>query len=126
MSENVDEIIEKYPFLSGIKYSGKEIIGIIQNHNSHITSIYCFDRLKEEELKKRFLTLGETWWWESNRITPINLFLPKEMEGFRFCLQNFISKDVEFLFGPITSLHNIIRKRAKRRTVQLIRKMDKE
>ena len=126
MSENVDEIIEKYPFLSGIKYSDKEIIGIIQNHNTHITSIYCFDRVKDEELKKRFLALGETWWWESNRITPINLFLPKEMESFRFCLRNFISKDVEFLFGPITSLHNIIRKRAKRRTVQLIRKIDKE
>ena len=124
MSENVDEIIEKYPFLSGIKYSGKEIIGIIQNHNTQITSVYCYDKVQDED-KEKFLTLGETWWWESNRITPINLFLPQEIEQFRYCLRTFVSKDVEFLFGPITSLHNIIRKRVKRRTVQLVRKIDK-
>ena len=122
MIDDESHIIEKYPFLTGIKYANNEIIGIIQNHNSQITSIYCFDLLLDEEEKRRFLMTGETWWWESNRITPINLFLPREIERFRYCLKNYISKDVEFLFGPITSLHNIIRKRVKRRSIQLIRK----
>ena len=122
MIEDESHIIEKYPFLTGIKYANNEIIGIIQNHNSQITSIYCFDLLLDEEEKRRFLMTGETWWGESNRITPINLFLPREIERFRYCLKNYISKDVEFLFGPITSLHNIIRKRVKRRSIQLIRK----
>ena len=125
MNDDIKALIEKYPFLTGIKYTDNEIIGIIQNHNNHITSMYCYYTIKDENLKKKFVSLGDTWWWESNRITPINLFLPIEMEGFRFCLRNYISKDVQFLFGPITSLHNIIRKRIKRRTVQLVRKVDK-
>jgi hypothetical protein len=124
MIDDISSTIKKYPFLTGIKYSNQEIVGIIQNHNNQITSVYCFDKLHNEEHKKKFLHVGETWWWESNRITPINLFLPQEIEEFRYCLRNFISKDVEFLFGPITSLHNIIRKRVKRRTVQLVRKLD--
>ena len=125
MNEDIKHMIEKYPFLTGIKYADKEVVGIVQNHNAHITSIYAYDLIKDEDLKKKFLAIGDTWWWESNRITPINLFLPYEMEDFRFCLRNYISKDVEFLFGPITSLHNIVRKRIKRRTVQLVRKIDK-
>ena len=124
MIDDISSTIKKYPFLTGITYANQEIVGIIQNHNNQITSIYCFDKLYNEEHKKKFLHVGETWWWESNRITPINLFLPQEIEEFRYCLRNFISKDVEFLFGPITSLHNIIRKRVKRRTVQLVRKLD--
>jgi hypothetical protein len=124
MIDDIANIIEKYPFLTGIKYANQELIGIIQNHNTQITSVYCYDKVQDDD-KEKFLTLGETWWWESNRITPINLFLPQEIEQFRYCLRNFISKDVEFLFGPITSLHNIIRKRVKRRTVQLVRKIDK-
>jgi|TARA_Y100000310_G_scaffold316419_1_gene368122 hypothetical protein len=124
MIDDISSTIKKYPFLTGITYSNQEIVGIIQNHNNQITSIYCFGKLRNEEHKKKFLHVGETWWWESNRITPINLFLPQEIEEFRYCLRNFISKDVEFLFGPITSLHNIIRKRVKRRTVQLVRKVD--
>ena len=124
MIDDISSTIKKYPFLTGISHSNEEIVGIIQNHNNQITSIYCFERLRNEEHKKRFLRIGEIWWWESNRITPINLFLPIETEEFRYCLRNFISKDVKFLFGPITSLHNIIRKRVKRRTVQLVRKFD--
>ncbi len=125
MNDDIKKMIEKYPFLTGINYAKKEIVGIVQNHNAHITSVYCYDLIRDDELKKAFLGVGDTWWWESNRITPINLFLPNEMERFRFCLRNYISKDVEFLFGPITSLHNIVRKRIKRRTVQLVRKIDK-
>ena len=96
MIDDIKHITEKYPFLTGIKYSGQEIIGIIQNHNTQITSIYCYDNVQDDD-KEKFLTLGDTWWWESNRITPINLFLPMEMETFRFCLRNYISKDVQFL-----------------------------
>ena len=122
MIDDIANIIEKYPFLTGIKYANNEFLGIIQNHNTQITSIYCYENIHKDEEKRKFLELGETWWWESNRIIPINLFMPSEIEKFHYCLKNFISKDVEFLFGPITSLHNIVRKRVKRRTIQLVRK----
>ena len=37
---------------------------------------------------------------------------------------NMNSKDTEVLWGPETSLSNIIKKRIKRRSVQLVRKID--
>ena len=39
-------------------------------------------------------------------------------------LSTFVMKDVEVLFGPMTSLQNLIKKRIKRRGVQLVRKTD--
>ena len=33
-------------------------------------------------------------------------------------------KDIEVLFGPMTSLQNLIKKRIKRRGIQLVRKVD--
>ena len=46
------------------------------------------------------------------------------MKPFRSYLRTFVMKDVEVLFGPMTSLQNLIRKRIKRRGVQLVRKTD--
>jgi hypothetical protein len=37
-------------------------------------------------------------------------------------LRTFVMKDVEILFGPVTSLQNLLKKRIKRRTIQLIKK----
>ena len=35
-----------------------------------------------------------------------------------------ITKDVDFFFGPVISLNNIAKKRIKRRSIQLVRKVD--
>jgi hypothetical protein len=74
------------------------------------------------QVKKEFLELGEVWWWESNRQIPIDVFLHYEMRTFRPYLKTFTYKDVEILFGPVTSLQNLLKKRIKRRSIQLIRK----
>ena len=44
------------------------------------------------------------------------------MQSFRRCLRTFNNKDVEVLFGPVTSIQKIVKKRIKRRTIQLVRK----
>ena len=115
---------ENFPFLTGIRYGQVDHVGIVQNHNNQITSLYDFNKIKSDEEKQLFLKLGDCWWWESNRIIPVNIFLPEEMEGFKYCMRHMITKDVEFLFGPVTSLHNIAKKRIKRRSIQLVRKVD--
>ena len=46
------------------------------------------------------------------------------MKEFVPFLSTFVMKDVEVLFGPMTSLQNLIKKRIKRRGVQLVRKTD--
>ena len=79
--------------------------------------------LKNDTTKKMFLTLGETWWWESNRLIPINVFLKQDWAVFRVCLRTMNSKDVEIKVGPYVSLREMATKRSKRKSITLIRKI---
>ena len=121
---NIDEIKEKFPFLSGLRCQTIEYIGIIQNSDDKIISFYDYETIRTPEEKAVFLQLGDTWWWESNRILPINIFLRGQMQDFRYCLKTVINKDVDIMFGSVTSLNNIMRKRIKKRQIQLIKKVD--
>ena len=119
---------DNYPFFSCVKYGNKkeytEYLGIIINSDTTITSMYNYEIIDSQEARKHFIELGEQWWWESNRLIPINLFLRSQIEPFRGCILNMNSKDCEVLWGPETSLTNIIQKRIKRRSIQLVRKID--
>lgn len=121
---NLDEIQEKFPFLSGLRLQGQEFIGIIQNSDDKIISFYDYESIRSTEEKKLFLELGETWWWESNRLLPINIFLQGQMLPFRYCMKTVVNKDVEVMFGSVTSLNNIMKKRIKKRQIQLVKKQD--
>ena len=116
------DIQENFPFISVVNYGGNEYVGVIANQDQFITSMYIYTSLKSVEEKKTFLELGEIWWWESNRMIPINIFLRKEMSIFSYCLMNMNSKDVKVTIGPCVNLHNLAIKRVKRRNVQLVRR----
>jgi hypothetical protein len=96
-------------------------VGIIINLDNFVASIYDISSLRTEEEKKLFLEMGEVWWWESNRKIPINIFLKKEMQLFRYAIKTFNSKDVDLLFGPAVNLSEIAEKRIKRKLIQLVR-----
>lgn len=116
---------ENFPFISVVTYVDLEYVGIIINQDAAITSIYDYSLLRTEEEKTKFLELGEVWWWESNRQIPISIFLAKEMNNFRYAIRNFSTKDVKVLFGPVTSLNDIMTKRVKRKSITLVRKTTK-
>tara|TARA_B100002019_G_scaffold190597_1_gene164783 strand:+ start:3351 stop:3719 length:369 start_codon:yes stop_codon:yes gene_type:complete len=116
------DIEEKFPFLSVITYGGSEYVGIINNQDNFITSMYVIAETQSEEERTKLLDLGDVWWWESNRMIPINIFLRKDMENFRYCMMNMNSKDVKIIHGPTVNLRNLAVKRVKRRSVQLIKK----
>jgi hypothetical protein len=84
--------------------------------------MYNFENVKTLEDKKEFLTLGEEWWWGTNRMIPINIIFKSKFEKFKPALVTFSLKDFEVIHGPIISLSNIIQRRVKRRNIQLIRK----
>jgi E3 ubiquitin-protein ligase DOA10 len=63
------------------------------------------------------------WWWESNSLIPINVFLKAEWVPFRTVVKTMNSKDVEIKFGPQVSLKEIAAKRSKRRSITLVRKL---
>lgn len=115
--------IEKdFPFISVVTYGGNEYVGIISNQDSLVTNMYVFTAIKTNEEKSRFLDLGYIWWWESNRMIPINIFLRNEIKEFQYCLQSMNTKDVKISFGPCVSLTDLTVKRIKRKSVQLVRK----
>jgi uncharacterized protein YqgQ len=117
------ELLKKYPFLTYLVYGGNEYIGIIQNLDEVITTIYDYGALKTVDQKQQFLELAEVWWWESNRLIPINVFLKEDWIPFRNVVKTMNSKDVEIKLGPQVSLKEIAAKRSKRRSITLIRKL---
>lgn len=117
------QLLKKYPFLTYLVYGGNEYIGVIQNLDEVITTIYDYGALRTLEQKQQFLELAETWWWESNRLIPINVFLKTEWTPFRTVVKTMNSKDVEIKFGPQVSLKEIAAKRSKRRSITLVRKL---
>jgi hypothetical protein len=122
MVKLTEDIRENFPFISVVHYGGLEYVGIIINQDQYVTSLYNYEALKTEEDRKSFLTLGEAWWWESNRTIPINIFLKLEMEQFKYSVKTMNTKDVTVVFGPTINLHNISIKRVKRKVIQLVRK----
>jgi hypothetical protein len=120
-----DNIQEQLPFISVLHYGEAEFVGIIINQDQFVTSFYDLSIIKTSEEKTIFLDIGETWWWESNRQIPINIFLRTEIAPFKYAIKTFSSKDVRILLGPVVNLMNLTLKRVKRKSVQLVRPLPK-
>lgn len=99
-------------------YDEENIVGIIGNSDHQLISMYVFNLLPTDALKKSFLSLGEMWWWESNRQLPINIFLGSQWSKFNPYLRTYAAKDYTHIDGPMTSLQNLMSKRVKRKQIQ--------
>lgn len=117
-----DNIANQLPFISVLNYGEEEYVGIIINQDQFVTSFYDLESVKTPDEKTLLLELGEIWWWESNRQVPINIFLRKEIEPFKYSIKTFNSKDVKIVLGPVVNLMNLTLKRIKRKSVQLVRR----
>jgi hypothetical protein len=118
------KLAEKYPFITLCVYANTEYVGIIQNQDDAITTIYDFGSIQGLGEKQRFLELANIWWWESNRSIPINIFLKGEWDLFKPYLRTFTNKDLEILHGPVCSLSEMARKKSKRKSITLVRRID--
>jgi len=112
---------EKFPFLTMVHYLNSEYIGIVQHADASFISIYVLDHSFTHQMKKEFLQCGETWWWESNRTIPINLFLRDRFKRFKPWLRTFARKETTILEGPALNVMDLINKRLKKRTIQLVK-----
>lgn len=122
MNQVFETLGKKFPFLSLIRKGDLEFVGIVQNQDNNVTSFYDYGRLMLPQDKMQFLKLGETWWWESNRKIPINIFLKGSWKYFRSTLVTLSTKDIQIVHGPVVRLDDIAKKRVKRRTIQLMRR----
>lgn len=123
MNNLLEKIAEKYPFLTVCRYSQDEYVGIVLNQSADVTTLYDFGNIQDVRLKRLFLELGETWWWESQRSIPINIYLKQEWEPFKPYLRTFINKNLEILIGPCTSISNLSKSRKKKKSITLVRKV---
>jgi hypothetical protein len=116
------DIEQKFPYLSVVAYGGQEYIGVIVNQDPIVTTMYVYTKLRSDEHKGLLIELGEIWWWESNRMIPINIFLRNEISELNYSLMTMNSKDVKVVIGPCVNLNNLTIKRIKRKSVQVMRR----
>ena len=114
------DIEENYPFISVVTYGGNEYVGVVVSQDQFVTSMLIYSKLRSVEEKKLLLDLGETWWWESNRMIPINIFLRKEIDLIKYCQMTMNSKDVKIILGPTVNLSNLSIKRVKRKNAIIL------
>jgi hypothetical protein len=125
MGNNIfEKLTEKYPFITLCVYANTEYIGVVQNRDDAVTTIYDFGSVLDHTDKLEFLELAGQWWWESNRSIPINIFLRRDWDKFRSTLRTFVNKDLEILHGPVCSLADLARKKSKRKSITLVKRID--
>ena len=117
-------LAERYPFITLCVHANNEYVGVVQNRDDLVTTIYDYGAIQHQDDKLRFIELANVWWWESNRSIPINIFLKQDWEPFRGYLRTFMNKDLQILHGPVCSLQDLARKKSKRKSITLIRRMD--
>lgn len=118
------KLADKYPFITLCVYGNNEYVGVVQNRDDTVTTLYDFGSLTGTQDKIAFLELAGVWWWESNRSIPINIFLHQDWARFRSTLRTFTNKDLQILHGPICSLLDLARKKSKRRSITLVRRVE--
>jgi hypothetical protein len=112
---------ERWPFLTHVAYLNKEYLGIVQNSDTLFLHMYVIEPGMTDEQKREFLSCGEAWWWGSNRMVPINVFLGDRFRVFRGSLKSFSHKEVKVISGPLLSLEDLLIKKGKKRTVTLVK-----
>jgi hypothetical protein len=114
---------ETHPFITVCSYSGQDYVGIIQNRDDIVTTIYDYGSIVHQDIREKFLELGDVWWWESNRLTPINMFLKEEWALFKPYLRTFNNKSLTIIHGPVCSISELGKRKGKRKSVTLVRRI---
>lgn len=123
MHDFFKKLSENHPFISICSYAQQDYVGIIQNKDDLVTTMYDYGAIASPELRAKFLELGDVWWWESNRAIPINLFLKDEWAMFRPFLRTFNNKSLVIVHGPVVSMTDFAKKRTKRRSITLVKRV---
>lgn len=117
------KLSENHPFITICTYSNQDYVGIIQNRDDTVTTLYDYGAIVQPGLRSKFLELGDIWWWESNRSIPINIFLKEEWVIFKPYIKTFNNKGLAIIHGPVVCMTDFTKKRAKRRSITLVKRM---
>ena len=118
-----ERLTTSHPVITIVSYAGQDYVGIVQNRDDVVTTIYDYGAIIDLGEKERFLALGDIWWWESNRLIPINLFLREDWAQFKPYIRTFNNKSLVILHGPACSMTELAKRRSKRRSITLVRRL---
>jgi hypothetical protein len=116
------KLTETHPFITVCSYAGQDYVGIVQNRDDMVTTIYDYGAILSTDLREKFLELGDVWWWESNRLIPINLFLKEDWNPFKIYIRTFNNKSLTIVHGPICSMSDLSKRRSKRKSITLVKR----
>jgi len=122
-NEFFKKLSENHPFITVCSYANQDYVGIVQNRDDVVTTIYDYGAIIDSSVKERFLELGEIWWWESNRLIPINLFLKEEWGIFKPYIRTFSNKSLIILHGPTCSMAELNKRKSKRKSITLVKRL---
>jgi hypothetical protein len=122
-NEFFKKLSENHPFITVCSYANQDYVGIVQNRDEMVTTIYDYGSIVDAAIKEKFLELGEIWWWESNRLIPINLFLKQEWAIFKPYIRTFNNKSLVVIHGPVCSMAELSKRRSKRRSITLVKRI---
>lgn len=123
IDSKIQELLELFPFLSYGSMLDRQYLGIIQNADSQLLSMYIYSDIPSTALREKFIQCGTEWWWGSNRQVPIHIFLKDDFHAFRPYLKHFSRKDFNLEAGPIVSLQDTIARRVRKRQITLVRRL---
>jgi len=122
-NEFFKRLTDHHPFITVCSYANQDYVGIVQNRDDMVTTIYDYGAIADADIKEKFLELGEIWWWESNRLIPINLFLKDDWLPFKPYLRTFTNKSLVVVHGPTCSMNELSKRRSKRRSITLVKRL---
>jgi hypothetical protein len=122
-NEFFKKLTENHPFITVCSYASQDYVGIVQNRDDMVTTIYDYGSIIDVMLRERFLVLGDTWWWESNRLVPINMFLRSDWDPFKPYLRTFNNKSLNIVHGPICSMLELGKRKSKRKSITLVKRI---
>lgn len=113
--------VTQLPFITVGSFNDEEYVGIMGNMDSDFTSIYLLSEILDYQQQLRFLDAGEEWWWETNRLIPINISLKRKWDEFVPFMRTFSTQNFTIISGPIVSIDNLINTKIKRRKINLLK-----
>jgi hypothetical protein len=122
-NEFFNKLSKNHPFITICSYAGQDYVGIVQNRDDVVTTIYDYGAIVDQLLRDKFLELGDIWWWESNRLVPINMFLKEEWIMFKPYIRTFNNKSLTVVHGPICSILELAKRKSKRKSITLVKRM---
>ncbi len=122
-NEFFNKLTQNHPFITVCSYAGQDYVGIVQNRDDIVTTIYDYGSIIDQVLRDRFLELGDVWWWESNRLVPINMSLKDDWSMFRPYLRTFNNKSLTVVHGPICSMLELAKRKSKRKSITLVKRL---